>query len=138
MPSPTNTTITVDGTRLDVLYAQFTLSNYVAESDLEPSVGSSCTVFTAELNDQANLPFASLKKLFGLADHPNRDDVKDFTIELWKDESKQETLCTLAFKGWISGFTIASGFTTSGNHAPQLNVVIQSIVDSKNAPRLTK
>lgn len=131
MPSPANTTITIDGARLNVLSARFDLSNSVTEGDLDTCQGSGGVTFSVELNDQANPPFAIIKKLYDLANQPNPNDIKDVTIELWKDEKRQETLCKLAFKGWLNHFTIESG------DSPHVNVVLEASFDSKNDILLT-
>lgn len=125
MPSPTNASIAVDGTRLNVFYANFSQLYSHSESPRRNME------FTVELNDQANLPFAALRKLFDLADYLNNDKVRDFTLELWKDEKKQEPVCTFTFKSRITLFEITS---CDGSH--RLKVGIDPIIDPKSAPLL--
>jgi hypothetical protein len=57
-----------------------------------------------DFHDDTNMPHATLKKLFDLANVVTREKIKDMKIEFWKDDSKQDALCAYAFKGWISRF----------------------------------
>jgi hypothetical protein len=129
MPSPANTTITIDGTKLNAFSTQLGLSTCVDASGM-PSMGSlTCAMeFSADMHDQVNVPFATVKKFFDLANIPTRDKIKDVKLEFWKDENKQDALCTLAFKGWISSWNVSSG--GGSNHV--LSVSIQPALDSKN------
>ena len=58
-----------------------------------------------------NVPFATVKKFFDLANIATRDKIKDIKIEFWTDDSRMDALCTLAFKGWISSWNVTSGMT---------------------------
>jgi hypothetical protein len=62
----------------------------------------------ADFHDDTNLPHASLKKLFDLANVVTRDKIKDMKIEYWKDDSHQDALASYAFRGWISRFETAN------------------------------
>lgn len=78
------------------------------------------------MHDDANLPFATVQKLFQLANIVTRDKIKDIKIEYWKDDGKKDVLSTFSFKGWISHFNVSSG----ANHI--LTISLQPALDSKN------
>jgi hypothetical protein len=129
MATPSNTTISIDGTKLNAFSTHVSLASVVDGTGM-PSMGSlSCGMeFAADMHDTLNVPFASVKKFFDLANMPTQAKIKDIKIEFWKDESHADALCTLSFKGWISSWTVASG--GGGNHV--LNISIHPALDAKN------
>jgi hypothetical protein len=56
-----------------------------------------------DFHDDVNMPYSTMNALFSLANVVTRDKVKDVKLEFWKDETKQDALCSYSFKGWISG-----------------------------------
>ena len=129
MASPSNTTITVDGVKLNAFSTQIGLST------TDPTYGmptmatlSYAMDFSADMHDTTNVPYATVKKYFDLANVPTKDKVKDIRIEFWKDEHKQDAICTLSFKGWISSWNVSSG--GGSNHV--LSVSIQPAMDQQN------
>jgi hypothetical protein len=129
MANPANTTITIDGTKLNAFSTQVGLSTCVDATGM-PSMGSlTCAIeFSADMHDTVNVPFATVKKYFDLANIPTSDKIKDVKIEFWTDEKKADVLCSLAFKGWISSWTISSG--GGSNHV--LSVSIHPALDKQN------
>jgi hypothetical protein len=129
MASPSNTTITVDGTKLNAFSAQIGVST-VTDMTGMPSMGSlTCAMdFSADMHDVVNVPFATVQKYFDLANIPTKDKIKDIKIEFWTDENRADALCTLAFKGWISSWNVSSG--GGSNHI--LSISIQPALDQKN------
>jgi hypothetical protein len=95
-----------------------------------PAMGSlSCSMeFSADMHDTVNVPFTAVKKFFDLANIPTKDKIKDIKIEFWADENRDDALCTLSFKGWISSWTVNSG--GGSNHA--LSISIHPALDQKN------
>lgn len=129
MANPANTTITVDGIKLNAFSTNVGLSSCVDSTGM-PSMGSlSCAMeFSADMHDTVNVPFSTVKKYFDLANIPTRDKIKDVKIEFWTDETRADALCTLAFKGWISAWHVSSG--GGANHT--LSISIQPALDQKN------
>ena len=80
-----------------------------------------------DINDTDNVPFATLYKLFDMANIVTRDKIKQIKIEFWKDESMQDAICTYSFKGWISSHIVSTG--TDGN--PIMTITFQPALDSK-------
>jgi hypothetical protein len=80
-----------------------------------PEMGSLTTAIRvlADFHDEQNLPNSALTKFFNLANVVTRDKIKDMKIEFWKDESKQDALCSYKFKGWISKFETANPMATT-------------------------
>lgn len=129
MPNPANTTITIDGTKLNAFSTHVGLTSSVDGNGM-PLMGSlGCTMqFSADMHDTVNVPFATVKKFFDLANIPTKDKIKDIKIEFWTDDSQADALCTLSFKGWISSWSVASG--GGANHV--LAISIQPALDQKN------
>lgn len=129
MATPANTTITIDGTKLNAFSTQAGIST-VADSTGMPSMGSTVATmeFSADMHDTVNVPFASVKKFFDLANLVTRDKIKDIKIEFWTDDGRTDALCTLSFKGWLSSWHINGG--GGSNHV--LSISIQPALDQKN------
>ena len=80
-----------------------------------------CTVdFNVDINDDINMPFATLKALFELANIATSDKIKDIKIEFWRDDSKTDVVCSYSFRGWINHFNITS--SEDSNHVLSLSV----------------
>lgn len=74
----------------------------------------------ADIHDDVNVPFAVLKSLFTLSHGMTRDKIKDMKLEYWKDDSAEDVICSFAFKGWISRFSVQGGDGT--NHLMSLSL----------------
>lgn len=98
-------TVTIDGTKFDALSGNVTFSTPKDHVGM-PTMGSLNTDITVyvDFHDDQNMPNSTLKKLFEMAQHTSRKDVKDMKIEYWKDNGKQDALVSYTFKGWISRF----------------------------------
>jgi len=125
MPSPTRSTVTVDGTKFDAVSTQVAFTTAKDRAGM-PQMGSLQTQIRiwVDFHDDTNLPNASLKKIFELANVVTRDKIKDIKIEFWKDDAHKDALCSYSFKGWISGFqTFNPSNEDSGlNHLLVLNL----------------
>lgn len=129
MATPSNTTITIDGTKLNAFSTNVGLSSH-NDSVGMPAIGSvACAMhFSADMHDTGNVPFGTIKQLFDLANLATREKIKDIKIEFWQDDSKTDALCTLSFKGWISSWNVSSG--GGSNHV--LSISVQPTLDQKN------
>ena len=134
MASPANTKITIDGASLNAFSTQVGLST-VADATGMPSMGSlTCAMdFSADVHDTTNVPFATVKKFFDLANVPTKEKIKDVKIEFWTDEKQKDVICTLSFKGWLSAWTLSSG--GGSNHV--LSISIQPALDQQHYHDLT-
>lgn len=105
MATPNRTTVTIDGTKFN---AVTTSVKFTTEKDRSgvAQMGSLSTRIRvwADLHDDTNLPFSSVKQFFNLANVVTRDKIKSIKIEFWKDETQQDALCTYSFNGWIRRF----------------------------------
>jgi hypothetical protein len=103
--TPNRTTVTIDGTKFN---AVTTSVKFTTEKDRSgvAQMGSLSTRIRvwADLHDDTNLPFSAVKQFFDLANVVTRDKIKSIKIEFWKDESKQDALCTYSFNGWVRRF----------------------------------
>jgi hypothetical protein len=121
MAQPSNSTVTVDGNSFDSLSSHVEIATVHDDKGM-PLMGSLKTAINAIVNmhDDVNMPYGTLSSLFQLANSVTRDKIKDIKIEYWKDEAKQDALCTFTFRGWISHYSVTSG--AGGNHVLRLQL----------------
>ena len=129
MAQPLVTSVTIDGDKFDALSVSVgftTQSNAVGK----PAIGTFHTHIevVVDIHDDVNMPFGMLRKLFDLAKVVNRDKIKDIKIEFWKDENRQDVVCSYVLQGWISHFETHSA--GGGNHTLVLS--IQPTLDDQN------
>jgi hypothetical protein len=80
-----------------------------------PEMGTLSTAIKiyVDFHDDTNVPQSTLQRLFTLANVVTRDKIVDMKIEYWKDDAKQDALCSYKFKGWISRFETGNPLPTS-------------------------
>lgn len=129
MARPSITTVTIDGNKFDAVSSNIALST-VSDTSGMPTMGTlSCSIqVTVDMHDDTNLPYSVLQGLFDLANVVTKDKIKDIKIEFWKDDAKQDALCTYSFKGWINHFSTGSG--DGANHTLALS--LQPALDKQN------
>jgi hypothetical protein len=103
--SPNRTTVTIDGTKFNAVTTSVKFNTEKDRSGVA-KMGSLSTRIRvwADLHDDTNLPFSSIKKFFDLANVVTRDKIKPIKIEFWKDDTQQDALCSYSFNGWIRRF----------------------------------
>lgn len=121
MATPNRTTVTIDGTKFNAVTTSVKFNTEKDRSGVA-QMGSLSTRIRvwADLHDDTNLPFSSVKQFFDLANVVTRDKIKPIKIEFWKDETQRDALCTYSFNGWVRRFEtsnpldfLPSGQTTS-------------------------
>jgi hypothetical protein len=105
MAAPYRCTVTIDGTKFDAVSTSIKFGTEKDKAGM-PQMGSLTTEIRvwADFHDDQNIPFATVKKFFDLANVVTRDKIKNMKVEFWKDDSHQDALCSYSFKGWISRF----------------------------------
>lgn len=105
MATPYRSTVTIDGKKFDAVSSSVAFSTLKDRAGM-PEMGSLQTNIKVyvDFHDDGNLPHGTLKSLFELANVVTREKIKDIKIEFWKDDAKQDALCSYNFKGWISKF----------------------------------
>ena len=105
MAIPYRCTVTVDGTKFGAVSTSVQFSTEKDRSGV-PQMGSLSTAIRvwADFHDDQNLPFSAVKKMFDLANVVTTDKIKPMKIEFWKDDSRQDALCSYSFNGWIRRF----------------------------------
>jgi hypothetical protein len=90
-----------------------------------------------DLNDDKNIPFDTIKKLFDLSNVPDRSKLKEMKVEFWKDDTMKDVICTYKFKGWISNFRVSNenGGATGYNHV--LDMELTPIINKENFQEVT-
>ena len=123
---PYSAIISIDALKVD---AFSTLSGISAVSDGTgmPLMGSMASTFefSIDVHNQDVIPFTTVKTLFELCNQPTKDKIKDIKIEYWKNDEHDGAIISLAFKGWISSWTISSG--GGSNHI--LSITLQPQLD---------
>jgi len=107
-------TIQADGTKFDAISTSVTF-NSLKDHTGQPVMGSLTTDIKVyvDIQDDGNVPFGTLQTLFNKANKPSKDKLTQFKITFWKDEEKQNAICTYTFNGWISSFTTANPLPVS-------------------------
>jgi hypothetical protein len=123
---PIRSTVTVDGDKFHAYTAHVGISTDHDHNGL-PQMGTLRTAINVvvDINDTDNVPFATLQKLFDLANVVTRDKIKDIKIEFWKDEKMQDAICSYTFRGWISSHVVSTG---AGNN-PIMTITFQPALD---------
>src|SRR5438105_2133823 len=114
MASPFRSTVTIDGNKFDAVSTTVGFTSLKDKAGM-PVMGSLQTAIRiwVDFHDDGNMPHATLKSLFDLANVVTRDKIKDMKIEFWKDDAKQDALCSYSFKGWISRFETSNPMADS-------------------------
>ena len=105
MANPNRTTVTVDGTKFNTVTTSVRFNTEKDRAGVA-KMGSLATKIRiwADLHDDQNLPFSTVKKLFDMANVVTRDKIKPIKIEFWKDDTQQDALVSYSFNGWIRRF----------------------------------
>ena len=103
--APYRSTCTIDGTKFDCVSISVAFETDKDRAGM-PQMGSLKTSIRClvDFHDSQNVPYSTLNKLFDMANVVTRDKIKSMKIEFWKDDSRQDALCSYNFKGWISNF----------------------------------
>jgi hypothetical protein len=132
MASPYRCTVTIDGTKFGAVTSsvQFSTEKDRTGTAQMGSLGTLIRVW-ADFHDDQNLPFSAMKKLFDMANVVTQDKIKPMKIEFWKDDARQDALCTYSFNGWIRRFETTNPIDLAADDddsasafqgiAPQLN-----------------
>jgi hypothetical protein len=115
--TPYRSTCTIDGTKFDCVSISVAFATEKDRAGM-PQMGSLKTSIRClvDFHDSDNVPYSTLNKLFNMANVVTRDKIKDMKIEFWKDDSKQDALCSYSFKGWISNFHTSNPMTRNGGN----------------------
>ena len=105
MANPYRTTVTIDGNKFQAVTTSVKFNTAKDRAGVA-QMGSLATKIRvwADLHDDVNLPFSTVKSIFDLANVVTRDKIKAIKIEFWKDDSQQDALISYSFNGWIRRF----------------------------------
>jgi hypothetical protein len=98
--------VTIDGKKFKAIQAIFGVSTQKDQNGkpLKESLSTRVRVW-ADISDQQNVPFGTLKSFFDLANVATHDKIKDIKVEFWKeDKVGGDTICCYQFKGWVGKF----------------------------------
>jgi hypothetical protein len=115
MATPYRCTVTIDGTKFGAVSTSVQFSTDKDRAGV-PQMGSLNTAIRvwADFHDDQNLPFSTMKKIFDLANVVTQDKIKAMKIEFWKDDSRQDALCSYNFNGWIRRFETTNPIELTG------------------------
>src|SRR5258708_39866036 len=99
MAQPLVTTVTIDGDKFDATSVSVGLTTHADPIGL-PMMGTfqPAIEVVVDIHDDTNMPYGTLSKLFNLAKIVTRDKIKDMKIEFWKDETRQDVICSYVFQ----------------------------------------
>jgi hypothetical protein len=104
---PGTVSVTIEGTKFNAIETVFAMGTKKEANGMPVSQTLKTKVHVwVDLSDDQNFPFDSIKKMFDLANVPNRTKFKDMKIEYWKDDRMQDVICSYKFKGWIGKFEV--------------------------------
>src|SRR5262245_19452763 len=138
---PGRATVTIDGsTKINVVDAEFVINTQSDQAGMMV-LGTLNTEmhFSVDLTDTKNCDFQTLKKMFDLANVPDRTKIKDIKVDFWLDDSMQNVVCSYKFKGWISSFRVSNvGGENSGRHFNHMFYgVVKPVVNRENYQEVT-
>lgn len=132
---PGRVSVTIDGAKFNAIEAMYGMgtSKDPAGMPVLQTLNTSVIV-RIDLNDDKNMPFDTIKKLFELGNVPNREKLKPIKVEFWKDDTMKDVICTFSFKGWISMFRVNNtghnGAAGGYNHV--LEMELTPIINKEN------
>lgn len=126
---PSNTTCTIGGNSFDALEIMFALETTPDHAGM-PQMGSLQSIIrvVVDISDTQNMPFGTLQNLFKSATPATAQSVQDCKVEYWQDDSKQNALCSVKFKGWVSGFQTVNPSGALNDASSQGQVINQMLV----------
>lgn len=128
MALPAQTTVTVDGNKFLAYSSHFGISTD-HEGKGQPTMGTLlCSIdFQADINDTVNMPYSTLQAIFNLANTVTKEKIVPIKVEFWNDDSRTDVICSYAFQGWISHYSISS----TGSNNPMLSLSVHPAMGSK-------
>jgi hypothetical protein len=127
--------VTIDGTKFNAVTTSVKFSTEKDRSGVA-KMGSLSTKIRvwADLHDDVNLPFSSLKKFQDLANVVTRDKIKAIQIDYWKDDTQQDALCSYKFNGWIRRFETSNplDFLPGSNSASTMDLLTDGAAPDLN------
>ena len=123
-------TITVDSNKFDAVSTSVTFSTLKDKSGM-PVMGTFVTGVKVwiDFHDEVNMPSGTLQSLFTMANIVTQDKIKPMKIEFWKDETKQDALCSYSFNGWISKFETSNPMADSSPQTTSSSTIPYSTIN---------
>ena len=135
---PGRVSVTIDGTKFNAVEAVYAMGTQKDAAGMPVLQTLSTGVhLRIDLNDDKNIPFDTIKKLFDLSNVPDRSKLKEMKVEFWKDDTMKDVICTYKFKGWISNFRVSNenGGASGYNHV--LDMELTPIINKENFQEVT-
>ena len=140
MASPHIASVTIGDETFRALGVHFGVSTLHDGNSGMPMMGTAvCDIMVlVDMNDRKNVPYATLKALFDLALHVNREKTRKIIITFWSDDAAQDVICTYSFEGWLSNYVTTTGAgggsgrsgggSSGANHL--LTLTLQPVLDA--------
>ena len=148
--TPYRSTCTIDGKKFDAAEIYVALSTPADKSGMPQMGALKITIrVVADFHDDQNIPYGTLNSIFNLANVATADKIKPIKLEYWKDDGKQDALCSISFNGFISkyqtcnpagasaGGQFAQGGQANGNLNHMLILEISPVMNQQNFQNLT-
>jgi len=126
---PSNASCTIGGNTFDALEILFAMETTPDHAGM-PQMGSLQSVIrvVVDISDTQNMPYGTLSNLFKSATPATAQSIQDCKLEYWQDDAKQNALCSVKFKGWISGFQTVNPSGSLKDVSNQGQVINQMLV----------
>lgn len=135
---PGRVSVTIDGTKFNAVDAVFSMGTNKDAAGMPVLQTLTTAVHVrVDLNDDKNIPYATIEKMFKLGNVPDRDKVKDMKVEFWKDDRMQDVICSYKFKGWISMFRTSNQANGATGYNHLLDMELTPIVNTQNHQEVT-
>ncbi len=114
---PGRVSVTIDGTKFNTIETVFAMGTQKDATGMPvlQTLNTKVKVFV-DLFDDENFPYDNTKKMFDLANVPDRDKLKEMKIEYWKDDRMEDVICSYGFTGWISKFEVYNPVLALNEH----------------------
>ena len=133
---PGRVSVTVDGTKFNAIEAIYSMATQKDAAGMPVLQTLATGVHVrVDLNDDKNIPFGTIKKMFDLGNVPDRSKLKEIKVEFWKDDTMEDVICTYKFKGWISMFRVQNA--GGGNYNHLLEMELTPIINKENYQEVT-
>ena len=135
---PGRVSVTIDGTNFSTIETVFAMGTDKETTGVPVSqtLKTKVHVWVNVANDQ-NFPFEHIKKMFDLANIPDRSKFKEMKIEFWEDERMQDVICSYKFKGWISKFEVYNGLPQQAMVTDAANGTYNNVLHMQLEPILS-
>jgi hypothetical protein len=130
--------VTIDRVKFNAFEAEFAMSTNKDAAGMPLLRTLNVVVHVkVDLNDDKNIPYQTIEKLFRLGHIPDRTKLSEMKIDFWKDDSMRDVICSYKFKGWISRFKISNQADNLNAYNHVLELELTPNINNENYQEVT-